>query len=772
MKILRCDLQAFGAYTETTFHFKEGWNLMTGPNELGKTTVLHFIEGMLYGFLNPTSKTRRTYPPYERYRRSDGRYQGAMVVEHDGQIYRLERDFNHHALKVFNDATGQDISNRLAHHPVFKHVDCAQMFDLPYPFFKNSVRLTQEELMPDGSAQDYLVSRLQNMEATGSQSLSATKALAYLKDQSDRIRLKTKGQDGPYQRVMQRLEALEDEILEAQTQYDRFLSEEAELNNLRNRLHTLEAEYGIINHQMHAHHLYQNAQEKKQLTDKLKPYGLSFEGFAFHENPQKYVEATTSSERLGLLKSLNVWLQRNDRLSEQPLTSTAVRSFSAEFENNVEQWSMLEKDLMHQQKERERLRFQIDYHHSGLKDLDTEEASLNRPQKPRLRFWMMLLIFPLVRYLGHFLKYQSALKSDLNERRRIEKQRKIKEQHILELNRATHECDGEIERLLNAIEKLKSDHELTFPSALMAQAAYAEAQRQQHNAQSKETLKATWTHERDQAKTVLLPWFHRFALTIESTSCALLLEALTHLDDFERRHGTEIVTLLDTPLDAGQAHADIEALERELTQMKAEKDSVSQTVIQKEARLVAFSERLTDPALLAAQREALESEKDSLEQRLNQIKAAMDLIEKAQERNEDNFAPVLAQTMAHSLAQITGGRYDDLKIRQTLQFKVSDDEGSLKTQAHFSTGTVDQIALAIRLGLLQSLNRLDVPLLLDDAFSMYDDTRLEQALKHITSLGFKQVLCFSAQRRESELLEKANIPFHPLTKEGPAHAKR
>ncbi len=772
MKILRCDLQAFGAYTDTTFQFKDGWNLMVGPNELGKTTLLHFIEGMLYGFLNPASKTRRTVPPYERYRRTDGRYHGAMVVEHDGQIYRLERDFNQHALTVYNEATGQDISDRLVQHPVFKHVDCAQWFDLPYPFFKNSVRLTQQELMPDDSAQDYLVSRLQNLEATGSQSLSATKALAYLKDQSDRIRLKTKGQLGPYQRVIQSIEELDAKRLAAQEEYDRFHKEEAELKELQTHYQTLESQTETLFKRVHNHKVYTQAQEKRKLLETLKPYGLIWEGQPFQDAPQAYVAATTSTERLHLIQTLTLWLERTQRLNEATLTRSASQTFAPEFEALMDDWSALEKELAQAQKEYDRTTLQMELYQTQLNDDTQELSALHDPLKPQLKVWMILLIVPLIVYGFRLAQYHSALKKVAHERHRLEDKRRQKEKNIAAQAQANQAIEARIQAATTAIQALKETHGLAYPSALMAQAAYEESLRQKRQETSLQALKETWTLEQAEAQTTLLPWLRRFGLTVEPSSCEILREALTQLDAFERAQAPDALTLLNTPLDAGIRHDDVLTLEREYERAQSEKEGLKSTLMQKEARLNAVAERLIDPATLAASREELMAEKAWLDERLHQLKAAMDLIEKAQERNEDNFAPLLAQTMAHSLSQITQGRYDALKIRQTLAFKVTDDAGALKTQTHFSTGTVDQIALAIRLGLLQALNRLNVPLLLDDAFSMYDEDRLAHALKHIASLGFTQVVCFSAHRRETDLLTAAKIPFHALKKEGFSHAKR
>ena len=76
-----------------------------------------------------------------------------------------------------------------------------------------------------------------------------------------------------------------------------------------------------------------------------------------------------------------------------------------------------------------------------------------------------------------------------------------------------------------------------------------------------------------------------------------------------------------------------------------------------------------------------------------------------------------------------------------------------------SAGTVDQVYLALRIG-LQDLFFEDetLPLLFDDAFVYFDDKRLERLLMYLNGLG-RQVFLFSCHKRELRILEKHQIPY-------------
>ena len=60
MKLLALEVEGFGVWNGLRFQrMSEGLNVVYGPNEAGKSTVLHFIRSALYGF----SPERRRYLP-------------------------------------------------------------------------------------------------------------------------------------------------------------------------------------------------------------------------------------------------------------------------------------------------------------------------------------------------------------------------------------------------------------------------------------------------------------------------------------------------------------------------------------------------------------------------------------------------------------------------------------------------------------------------------------------------------------------------------------
>lgn len=85
MRIHELEVDRFGVWREVTFPFHErGVTVLYGPNEAGKSTLMRFVRGVLYGF-QPGDEV-------EAGRRSDWlACSGALKVSHQGKTYRIHR---------------------------------------------------------------------------------------------------------------------------------------------------------------------------------------------------------------------------------------------------------------------------------------------------------------------------------------------------------------------------------------------------------------------------------------------------------------------------------------------------------------------------------------------------------------------------------------------------------------------------------------------------------------------------------------------------------
>lgn len=109
----------------------------------------------------------------------------------------------------------------------------------------------------------------------------------------------------------------------------------------------------------------------------------------------------------------------------------------------------------------------------------------------------------------------------------------------------------------------------------------------------------------------------------------------------------------------------------------------------------------------------------------------------------------------------TENRYDRVQLDDSGRLQVF-TEGRQVRPEMLSRGTLEQIYLALRLSAGKALSREEcLPILLDEAFAMYDDDRLEQTLGVLSELS-NQIVIFTCQGREEALLRKNGIRYHKV----------
>jgi len=154
-------------------------------------------------------------------------------------------------------------------------------------------------------------------------------------------------------------------------------------------------------------------------------------------------------------------------------------------------------------------------------------------------------------------------------------------------------------------------------------------------------------------------------------------------------------------------------------------------------------------------------ENEKLQEKREAILEAKERIRQIAGEIRKSFAFHLNEDCGKALSEITGGRYDSLWIDEQLHIYVNAKEGFFPLE-QASTGTIDQLYLALRLSmalLLQRENRDLLPLLFDDSFAMYDEKRLVASIGYLKKAYPAQILLFTCHHREEKILKELGIPF-------------
>lgn len=158
--------------------------------------------------------------------------------------------------------------------------------------------------------------------------------------------------------------------------------------------------------------------------------------------------------------------------------------------------------------------------------------------------------------------------------------------------------------------------------------------------------------------------------------------------------------------------------------------------------------------------EKLQEEKEEL---LNYNKAfdiAKELLIKSYDELKDNIGPMFNDRLSYIASKITENKYNDISINRSNEIKVRNESGDLVDLELLSTGTIEQINLALRIAMLETVSKEKLPLILDEAFAFYDDKRLENVLYFLLEeYKERQVIIFTCSQREIDILQDKDVNY-------------
>ena len=149
------------------------------------------------------------------------------------------------------------------------------------------------------------------------------------------------------------------------------------------------------------------------------------------------------------------------------------------------------------------------------------------------------------------------------------------------------------------------------------------------------------------------------------------------------------------------------------------------------------------------------SEQDQV---LEGIRLAHGRIEKLAAEHQNRYGGRLQKRISEIMGELTGGKYGTVVLEEGFCPVLHTGDYSL-TLDQVSQGTAEQLYFALRMAAGEILCEEELPLILDEMFAMYDQKRLEAALRWLAEHK-KQVILFTCQTREEETLRRLGIAYH------------
>ena len=740
MKIKSLTLTSFGKFKNQTFDLSKKINLFYGLNEAGKTTIIHFIEGMIYGFYDPFRKGRYKLDIYDRYLPGDGSYMGQMVFSFKGKTYLVERNFASHTVNVYHPETGEDLTDSLPFDSDLKQVSLSKLLKLPYPLFMNTIRMVQTDLDTKKTAEHILFKRLSNLNKTKTTTFSGEGALKHLKDLKEAIG--TKGAPTkPYAKALKKKETLTEEKKRLDEYVKALKNVQHEQTLTDENYEALKPKLASLQKEKDDYYLKQTAFKIKAIENDLKstyPFDLN----TLMKALETLDEGTFKTD-LSEIRALKI--EANSPLNE-PTPLIDENTYDEGIKTLSEIETLSKKDHL------EKITQQI-------KPLEAEKEALvknNPPVKPTLSIWVILIV-PLFIFLFKWMQYQKANQTYIKESAYALKREKAIDASLKTLYEALKKEEEIFEKNQETIKTLEST--LLFNE---------EDAKTKYALKRDETLRYLEAYAKKEAalqkiKDIQENYHDVFKkLNIDDIDLEVLENLVLLRNKTKYTLGSFTLEKMNPHLEGSlELQTFDEAL---LDDLKQKEKHYLKEQSRLESERLKMVDVLKNYEKVIAERDEAKAQIIEFEATLEKIKKAEKLLKRSIDIIEENFAPALSDAINTRLKTVTLKNYQSIKIRRDLTFKVETKNG-LKPLSYFSTGTLDQIYFAIRLGILDVLGLENFPLLLDDAFMHYDHKRLEAMLKLVFKLD-RQIILLTAHQREEMTLNKMDVSYERIDLNG------
>ncbi len=694
MKINKLYIRGFGKIENFELDLSKNINVIYGPNESGKSTLMGFIKAGLFGLKGGRTDKEGLVAEIKRYKPwSNSRYGGYINFELDNySAYRIDRDFESNSVKLydseFNEITavfsgskdGRGISEKL--------------LGVNEGLFEKTVFVRQLGAKIDASSSRDLIDRISNIGQSGFEDISYKKASTALKEA-------LKSQVGTERSYTRPLDIISRRLGELQQLQIKIVQEKESSLALMDTLKELDTDIAII-------------QQKEKLLSLAAEFSSVKEKLLYHKDKQEELQY--------LNDGITLIMANIERLSQDK------KALTEELQKAAEQKVRLEKDL----KEEEHPGIEKDL--EGLKKLiklcDIFEVVTLAVMLAIVWGALSLKLFPV-----HISAIPAIIFTAIGIFRSSKKTTYVK----LDKQKATSsDRRAELQRQLDNVLGVKAiaDNQLTGLNERL------NIERSQYQQQFKRLESMLLTYRSKD-----LDQLERRADELSAGIIKLLEEVSDSLPESEAALIENV--LEDRKLSPDEELNRLKNFYSELLQQK----KIERAGLDYQVNKISSG---IDAEAVELEMGRLTQQKKALEQRGEALSIAMATLEEASKELQKKLLPVMNSTFSKTFENLTSQRYQDTRAGDQLNIKLHHPDSDLIVPVSaLSNGTIDQLYLALRIAVTETVFSIKerLPLILDEPFAQYDDNRTQNALKLISELGKKQqVIIFTCKQREIEMI--------------------
>lgn len=158
--------------------------------------------------------------------------------------------------------------------------------------------------------------------------------------------------------------------------------------------------------------------------------------------------------------------------------------------------------------------------------------------------------------------------------------------------------------------------------------------------------------------------------------------------------------------------------------------------------------------------ESLDEDEWKQKRRRKALELASEKIESLSKEIQKELSQDLNRKVSEIFSEMTAGKYTSVLVDESLDL-ILFTEGQRISIRQVSQGTAEQLYFALRMAAAEVLYPEEYPVILDETFAFYDDFRLKNTLLWLARHR-KQVLLFTCQNREEDILKAGGIDYHKI----------
>ncbi len=204
-------------------------------------------------------------------------------------------------------------------------------------------------------------------------------------------------------------------------------------------------------------------------------------------------------------------------------------------------------------------------------------------------------------------------------------------------------------------------------------------------------------------------------------------------------------------------------VDRELSFYNTQFNQLSELNRRDELEMTALEAKSGDPAAMVGKRDSLDARINDLSLKYKGYETAVRVIEESADYMKSMVAPRIGERADEYFSIATGGKYSALEVDTRMSLSFGED--IRRNYEYLSAGTRDSAYLSLRLALADMLfGGCAVPIMLDDAFGRIDDVRLRMMSAALNEAAKKhQIFILTHGNREKEAFDDLDISYNEVS---------